>query len=69
MSKRDKLRLEITHTAGPLTFADLFLGDSKAASIHFHTGDTARRVLRRLGKFGVEIKIPGYVSKSGLQKR
>lgn len=64
MSKRDKLRLEITHAAGALTFADLFLGDSKAASIHFHTGDTTRRVLRRLGKFGVEIKIPAYAKPS-----
>ena len=68
MSTRDKLRLEITHTAGPVMFADLLLGDSKAGSVQFRIGNTSRRVFRRLRKLGVEIRVPEYADKTILEK-
>lgn len=61
MSKpADILRLEITCVYAGVANGDLLLGDSRAGTVQFHVGKTARRAIRRLRKMGLNIHFPNY---------
>jgi len=60
MSKRDKLRIEITGSTAAVATGDILLGDEKCGWMQLYIGEPGRRMARRLRKAGVEIIFPNY---------